>query len=295
MICVIFNPTARGEKATAFRARLAELSGVSFRPTTGPGTATALAAAAVEDGATTLVAAGGDGTVNEVLNGLASARDGLASTRLAVLPLGTVNVFAKELGLPADFAGAWRVIQAGHERWIDLPFAEFGPPERRERRFFAQMAGAGIDSRALGMVHWGLKKRTGQLAYAWAGLMALRGPLPLVMAETQGRRESGRLVIVGNGRFYGGRFPAFPAARMDDGLLDVTVLPHFNWLILARLLLALQSDRLAHNRDTSCFQARSVTLTTTDGTPWHVEGDNVGALPATFSLQPRALRVIVPG
>ena len=294
MICVIFNPTARGEQAKTFRARLAGLAGVALRPTTGPGTAPALAAEAVADGATTLVAAGGDGTVNEVLNGLATAPGGLASTRLAVLPLGTVNVFAKELGLPTDFAGAWRVIQAGHERLIDLPCAEFGPPERRERRFFAQMAGAGLDSRALALVNWELKKKTGVLAYAWASVLALRGPQPAVTAEAAGRRVTGALVLVGNGRFYGGRYPFFPAARLDDGALDVTVLPRLNWFIAARLFLALQRDRLAHSHDAVCFQTDSVTLSTADALPWHVEGDNIGPLPTTLALQPRALRVCVP-
>ena len=164
MTCVIFNPTARGDKAKSFRARLADLgAGIQLIPTSGPDSAPAQAAAAVDAGCTTLVAAGGDGTVNQVLNGLVAAREGLARARLAVLPLGTVNVFAKELGIPTGFAGAWRVIQAGRERTIDLPVAEFGPPERRERRCFAQLAGAGLDSRALSLVDWGLKKRIGPL------------------------------------------------------------------------------------------------------------------------------------
>lgn len=294
MICVIFNPTARGEQAKTFRARLAELDGVELRPTTGPGTAPALAAEAVADGATTVVAAGGDGTVNEVLNGLALARNGLALARLAILPLGTVNVFAKELRIPTDFTGAWCVIQTGNERLIDLPFAEFGPPDRRELRFFAQMAGAGLDSRALGLVNWELKKKAGVLAYAWASMLALRGPKPIVTAETSRRRVTGQLVLVGNGRFYGGRYPFFPAAQLDDGALDVTVMPRFNWLVASRILLALQRDRLGESRDVACFQTDSVTLTTGDDTPWHVEGDNIGALPATISLRPRALRVVVP-
>ena len=75
----------------------------------------------VREGCETLVAAGGDGTVNEVLNGLVDAPGGLERARLGVLPLGTVNVFAKELGVPTAFAGAWSVIQQGAERTIDLP------------------------------------------------------------------------------------------------------------------------------------------------------------------------------
>ncbi|HTH48844.1 MAG TPA: diacylglycerol kinase family protein [Candidatus Limnocylindria bacterium] len=295
MICVIFNPTARGDKAKTFRARLAQLQGVEFRPTTGPGTAPMLAAAAVEDGATTVVAAGGDGTVNEVLNGVASLPGGFARARLAVLPLGTVNVFAKELRIPTDFTQAWRVIQVGHERIIDLPHADPVTPGETGRRYFAQMAGAGIDSRALSLVNWELKKRAGALAYVWASMKALRGPRPQVTVDAAGQKVTGQLVLIGNGRFYGGRYPVFPAARLDDGRLDVTVFPRVNWFTITRVFLSLQGNRLARSPDAICFQSESLTLSARDGTPWHVEGDNAGPLPRRFSIRPRALRVVVPG
>ncbi len=293
MICVIFNPTARGEKAKTFRARLADLQGVEFRPTTCPGTAPAMAAAAVDDGATTVVAAGGDGTVNEVLNGLAASPDRLIKARLAVLPLGTVNVFAKELRIPTRFEEAWRVIQAGHERIIDLPYADW-PADPSGRRYFAQMAGAGIDSRALSLVNWELKKKAGILAYVWASMQALRGPRPQVTVEAAGRSATGQLVLIGNGRFYGGRYPVFPQAQLDDGQLDVTVFPHVNWLTITRVFLSLQGNRLARSPDAVCFQSNAVTMSAPDGTPWHVEGDNIGLLPTRFSILQRALRVVVP-
>lgn len=295
MISVIYNPTARGEKAKIFRARLAGLNGVEFRPTTGPGTAPALAATAVKTGATTVVAAGGDGTVNEVLNGLASVSGGLIQARLAVLPLGTVNVFAKELGLPTDFPAAWRIIQAGRERLIDLPFAEGGTSAGAPRRFFAQMAGAGLDSRALEFVNWELKKRTGVFAYLWASLRAMRGPHPEITVKTASRSVTGQFVTVGNGRFYGGRFPLFPQAQLDDGRLDVTVFPRISWLVLARVCLSLQRNRLASSRDALCFQTDAVALSAGQKLAWQAEGDNVGVLPMTFSLLPQALRVVVPG
>lgn len=291
---VIFNPTARGEKATAFRAQLeSRRAGCRLLPTRGPGDARTLALEAVRDGATTLVAAGGDGTVNEVLNGLADAPDGLARARLAVVPLGTVNVFAKELGIPADFAGAWRVLEAGRERVIDLPRATFGGTHR----WFAQMAGAGLDARALELVRWELKKKIGPLAYVWAGTQAMHRHLPSVTAEAGARRESGQLVLIGNGRFYGGRYPMFPDARLDDGLLDVALVPRVNWLILTRLYLALLRGRFREHPRVVHFQAPSVRLCadpTAAAEPFQVEGDNVGSLPAEFSVRPSVLRLVVP-
>ena len=110
---MIFNPAARGEKARRFRRQL-DVVGVdcAFKATTAPGDARRLAAEAVRDGFDLIAAAGGDGTVNEVLNGIGDAPDGFARARLGVLPLGTVNVFARELKIPLRIERAWEVLQA---------------------------------------------------------------------------------------------------------------------------------------------------------------------------------------
>ena len=295
MIGVIFNPTAHGDRAEVFRKWLAGLGGgAKLFQTTEPGSATELARCAIEEGCTTLVAAGGDGTVNEVLNGLVAAHEGPARARLAVLPLGTVNVFAKELGLPLKTSAAWNVILAGHERRIDLPWVDWGGSHSRQRRYFVQMAGAGLDSRALGRVDLNLKRQTGVGAYLWAGLLSLKSPRPQVTVEAAGRRVTGEFVGIGNGRFYGGRFPVFPGAQLDNGHLEVTVAPRMNPLTLLRLLTALWNDRLMDCASAVCFRATEGSMAAEDGTPWHVEGELGGSLPATFSLLPRGLRVVVP-
>lgn len=295
MIAVIFNPTARGDKARHLRRQLGELAGETrLEPTRRAGHARELAAALVQDGCETLVAAGGDGTVNEVLNGIVDAPGGLERARLGVLPLGTVNVFAKELGIPTAFAGAWSVIQQGAERTIDLPLVEFGPPGARHTRAFAQMAGAGLDSRAIGLVSWELKKKLGPLAYVWACVLAMRGPRPRVTATVGGQTLTGELVAVGNGRFLGGRYPVFPHARLDDGQLDVALVPRMTWLAVARIFPALLRDDFAHCRDVVHLRGERISLTSPDPMPLHLEGDNVGELPAEIALRPNALRVVVP-
>jgi len=298
VIRVIFNPTAHGDKARAFQETLRKLSQgseVALHPTTGPSTAAALAISAVEAGCSILVAAGGDGTVNEVLNGLASAKDGLESTALAILPLGTVNVFAKELGIPSQLEAAWQVIQDGTERPVDLPYVDPINDRKPSRRYFAQMAGAGMDSVAIGRVRWELKKKAGQFAYFWACVETLGLRQPRVEFEINGTKRVAPLIGVGNGRFYGGRFPAFPKARLDDGLLDVTVIPRVNPLTILRVLVALQRDRLADCSAAECHQTTELRLRATDGTPWHVEGDVAGDLPVAIGIRPRALRVVGPG
>ncbi|HWI60084.1 MAG TPA: YegS/Rv2252/BmrU family lipid kinase, partial [Bacillota bacterium] len=232
--CVIFNPTARGEKAKRFRRHLDEFGSRStLKLTTAPGDARRLAAQAVSEGFDTIVAAGGDGTLNEVLNGLGDVPEGFERARLAVLPLGTVNVFARELAIPTRLERAWEVIGRGQETRIDLPCVEYQANGGSQRRYFAQLAGAGLDARAIELVHWPLKKKIGPLAYVWAGLQALRGKPAQITAAGAQQAATGGLVLIGNGRLYGGPYQIFPKADLRDGLLEVCVFPQVNWFTLA--------------------------------------------------------------
>ena len=220
-ICVIFNPAARGNKARHFRRQLDAIgSQCALKATAAPGDARRLAAEAVGEGYDMIVAAGGDGTVNEVLNGIGDAPDGFARARLGVLPLGTVNVFARELKIPLRLERAWEVLRRGNETKMDLPRVEFSANGRNERRYFVQLAGAGFDARAIELVDWQHKKKVGPLAYIVAGLKALRETKPKITAEADGEQFTGELVLIGNGKFYGGPFEIFPQADLRDGLLD---------------------------------------------------------------------------
>ena len=174
-ICVIFNPAARGEKAKRFRRQLDAIgSQCAFKATAAPGDARRLAAEAVNDGFDLIVAAGGDGTVNEVLNGISVAPDGFDRARLGVLPLGTVNVFARELKIPLQVERAWEVVQRGREMKMDLPCVESFADGVCQKQYFVQLAGAGLDARAIELLDWRHKKKVGPLAYVIAGLKALR-------------------------------------------------------------------------------------------------------------------------
>src|SRR5688572_33036227 len=154
--CVIFNPAARGDKARQFRQYLAQLGNCQFKPTTGTGAARTLAAEAVRNGIETIVAAGGDGTLNEVLNGIGDVPGGFEKTRLAVMPLGTINVFALETGIPPAPEAAWAIIENGNEVLIDVAESTFQTRDGPQTRYFVQMAGAGLDARAIELVDWRL-------------------------------------------------------------------------------------------------------------------------------------------
>ena len=294
--CVIFNPAARGDKARRFRRQLDIIaSQCALKPTSGPGDAVRLATAAVMEGFTTVVAAGGDGTINEVANGIARAPDGLTQTRLGILPLGSVNVLAKELDLPTNIAQAWEVVQRGRERRVDLPWMEFANASGTERRAFVILAGEGLDARAVELVNWESKKRFGAFAYIAAGWRALNEtPTPMTVTHNGTTIESAELVLLGNGRYYGGRFPFFPKARMDDGRLDVCVFPHFQRRRLLAYTWALLKGRLGEMEGIHCFQTDSLALSSHGRVPVELDGDLAGDLPAKIGLQPQALRLIAP-
>ena len=292
--CVIFNPTARGDKARHFRRYIDQFAtGIALKPTQAPGDARRLASEAVRDGFDTLVAAGGDGTLNEVLNGLADAPEGFQRARLAVLPLGTVNVFAREIFLPLDLRAAWRAIATGTERRIDAPFVEFNAPDgTRQRRYFAQLAGAGLDARAIEQVDWEVKKRLGQFAYVVAGLRALRAAQTPLTVEAEGVTTHGELVLVGNGRFYGGSLPVFPGARLDDGWLHVRVFPRVSPGLIARYAVGYATGHPLVPEDVKSFRVRALKISAASRVPFELEGELCGALPVEFGLLPRALRIV---
>ncbi len=294
--CVIFNPAARGEKARHFREQLAGLAGrAEFRPTRAAGDGRTLAAEAVREGFSTIVAAGGDGTLNEVLNGIHDA-DGLARVRLGVLPLGTINVFAREFRVPSNFKAAWQVIETGHERVIDLPMATFAHADSApQARVFGQLAGAGLDSRAIELVNWEHKKRFGPLAYVLAGCKALAEPKARIRVVAGTQRAEGELILIGNGRYYGGSLELFPEADPADGLLDVTVFPKANWRTLIGAGWGWLTSEIHVGARCVTLRANQVELSSDSPIPVELDGDNVGLLPATFTVRRQVLRILVPG
>jgi YegS/Rv2252/BmrU family lipid kinase len=293
--CVVFNPAARGNKARRFRRHLDDLAGeTAFKATTAPGDARRLAAEAVADGFDLIVAAGGDGTVNEVLNGIAGAPEGFKRARLGVLPLGTVNVLARELKIPLRLERAWEVLRHGRERKIDLPLVEFSVNGKTERRHFVQLAGAGLDARAIELVSWQLKKKTGPLAYVAAGFRALAERQPQLNVQAGAQNAAGELVLIGNGKFYGGAISIFPGAELDDGLLDVCIFPRVNLPALLRLVPSLLFRQRLPEKLVRRIRTEKFELAGDGPVGFELDGEWIGKLPATFSIERRCVRVLAP-
>ena len=294
-ICVIFNPAARGNKARRFRHFLNELSQqCALKATTAPGDARRFAQAAVATGYDVIAAAGGDGTVNEVLNGIGDDPDGFAKTRLGVLPLGTVNVFARELKIPLKLESAWRVLKRAREIKIDLGRAEFFEDGKPAQRYFMQLGGAGLDARAIELVSWKLKKSAGPVAYLVAGFQALAEKQPLLRVSADGKTVEGELALLGNGKFYGGPFAVFPAAQLGDGRLHACVFPAVNVPALLRLAPGFLARRKISEHRVQRLRAAKIELASDLPAAFQLDGEWIGRLPATFSIEPEKLRVVVP-
>ena len=293
--CVIFNPVARGNKARHFKHWLDGVATqCTLMPTLSAGDARRLGRVAIEEGFELVIAAGGDGTVNEVLNGIGDAPGGFEQARLGVLPLGTVNVFARELKFPLKLPAVWEILQRGKERWIDVPQVEFTVNGKTDRRFFAQLGGAGLDARAIELVSWKHKKQVGPLAYVIAGIKALRERQPKIKLLAEGKEFSGELVLIGNGRYYGGSFAIFPAAELADGLLDACCISKATFGAVFKFAPAIVFKGMLPEAAVPRVRTKTFQITSDDKAGFELDGEWIGHLPATFSVGGHRIRMIVP-
>src|SRR5260221_2025119 len=278
---IILNPAARSDKARDTWQEIQKFRRPVTRLKAAPGDARALAAWAVENGFRTVVAAGGDGTINEVVNGLAGSE-----VALGVLPVGTMNVFAAELGLPGDLRRAWQVVRAGRTRKIDLA--------RANEQYFVQLAGVGLDAQALQETTWESKRNLGPLSYlVSAAQIAARVP-PRLLVEAEGVEREGSFVLVGNGRYYGTRLAFFKDAKVDDGKLDVLIFKNLGYLDIARYLGTILMGIHTEQKDVEYFQTKRAVVRCDRPVPVEVDGEVATESPVTFRISSRKLRVFVP-
>ena len=253
--------------------------------TAEPGDATRLAGEAVADGFDVVCALGGDGTVNETVNGLAGS-----DVPLAIVPTGTVNVLAMELGIPLEPPDAVRLLSTGTVSWIDLGLAG--------ERYFGLMAGVGMDAAVVASLHPAMKKALKEAAFAVQGLATyLTHEEPLIRVTCDERTVEGYFAVFGNSSNYGGAFGITPLADMRDGLLDVCVLKDKSffstiWYWTAALINAhIKHPKVEYFRTerasvTAVEEGKEVLVQT--------DGEVAGRLPLECRVVPRALRVVVP-
>jgi YegS/Rv2252/BmrU family lipid kinase len=251
--------------------------------TSRAGEAEFLARHAVSEGFGKIVAAGGDGTINEIVNGIAGS-----TATLGLLPVGTMNVFATELGLPAnDLLRCWQIIQENRARPIDLPSAN--------GKHFVQLAGVGLDAQVVKETSRAFKQNFGPLSYMIsAAQIASRQPPRLRIESENAVTDEGSFVLVGNGRLYGGRFPFFKQAVIDDGLLDVIVFKRLTYVEIIRYLQNVIFTPQITAPEVEYFQTSRLRVSSDEDVPVETDGELVGTCPVEFQIKSGGLRVLAP-
>jgi YegS/Rv2252/BmrU family lipid kinase len=207
---------------------------------------------------------------------------------LGLLPIGTVNVFAMELGLPShNLELCWDTIQGENMRLIDLPSAN--------GKYFVQLAGVGLDAQVVKETSLAFKRSFGPLSYLIsAAQIAARQPPRLFIESENASVAEGSFVLIGNGRLYGGPFPFFKHALIDDGLFDVVVFKRLGYLEIIKYLQDVVFSSDIRVPEIEYFQTRQLRITSEEDVPVELDGELAGNCPVKFQIQEKALRVLAP-
>lgn len=289
-LCVILNPNAgTANDVAGLRRRLDQLGDATFQITNHPGEAQQMARAALEQGCSLVVAAGGDGTINEVVNGLSHD---FSRARLGIIPLGTGNDFVRSVNIPNDLDGALNVLTAGRTRALDVVRVSSDA-----QRYFINVSAGGFSGLVDEKLTTEMKRTWGPLAYlrsAAAALPDLTDYHTFIRLDDEDEFEVKVYnVVVANGRYVAGGIPIAPQAQLDDGLIDVMIVPAASMTQLAVLV---PQILLGQHEDNDLVSFRRVRKLRVDSRPrmwFNADGELVGNEPSTFEVLPGALQVIV--
>jgi YegS/Rv2252/BmrU family lipid kinase len=290
-VVVIANPTSG--QAEALAGQMADALAIWRRHgwlvdlvhTRASGDATHIAARAAAAGVDLVIAAGGDGTLNEALNGLVGS-----DTALGPLPIGTVNVWARELALPRDIRALAEFLPSLPRYRVDVG--------RAGTRWFLLMAGIGFDAAVVAGLQAHDKRRLGILAYAmraFAIARQYRGVRVRMVLDGRVIRRWALMIVLGNTPLYGGVMQLTEHARVGDGVLDVCIIRGSSIIDLARAAgAALLLRRASIDPRMEHLRARDITIETRRPLPVQVDGDLLGETPMQFTVADRALTVLMP-
>src|SRR5580700_9683506 len=263
--------------------------------TRGPGDATEIAQRATNEGRHLVIACGGDGTLNEVVNGLAGHQNG-HRVPLALLPGGTANVLAKELNLPWDIPSAAEKLVHGEIKDIALGLAT--PLEQPEKkRYFLSVAGSGPDGMIVYAIDLDLKARVGIMAYWWQGAYEVfRYKFPHFRVVSGDQRIDATLVVVGRTKHYGGPFKITTNADLYENKFELMALTTQSGFRYLSYLPSLWVDKLRGTDGVHFWKAESIVCEPLDSNPVYaqIDGEPLARLPVEFKIMPRALKLLVP-
>ncbi len=268
----------------ALQARGHRLTAV---PTTGPSTAQGIARDCLENGADVVLAAGGDGTINEVLNGMLHSE-----VPLGILPAGTANVLAVEAGIGT------RMVRAAHDLENCVPYRlSVGHiANAHQERHFLLMAGAGLDAMIVYSIDARLKQRLGKVAYWVGGFGALGKVLPEFHVRVDGEELTCSFALASRVRNYGGDLTIARTASLFSDEFEVVLFQGAHSLPYMKYMLGVVTGRLANMKGVRVLRARTLELecASSPGIYVQIDGEFAGRLPATLSIVPRAVTLLIP-
>ena len=294
-IAIIFNPVAGRSRRLVLEDVCDRLAAsgwaVELKPTAARGDAERFAAeiAALQVGARPdlLAVAGGDGTIGEAINGLIAA-PGLPPMPIGIIPMGTANVLAAEIGLAVDADAIAASLDARRTQTVYVG--------RANGRAFTLMAGVGVDAHVVAELDVALKRRIGKAAYVIGACRQLfRFGFPTYRVRIdQGPFLDAASVIVAKGRFYGGKHIVAPLARLDQPTFQVCLFERKGALHMLRYALALGLGTLPRARGYRILAGRQVTIDGPAQDPIQGDGDILGQLPATIDIAPAPIHLVMP-
>ena len=288
--CVVLNPKAGSvQDVDALVARLRRIPKTEVCITSKRGSAVSLTRTALRKGCKTIVAAGGDGTLNEIVNALGEKNSGV---RVGLIPLGTGNDFARTLGLPTEVEAAIDLLRAGKTRMIDLVRVTSD-----RVRYFVNVSAGGFSGLVDEKLTPKMKRTWGPLAYlrgATAALPELRAYFTTLSLDN---KESLKLslynVVIANGRYVAGGRLIAPEASVDDGLLDIVLIQERSAPELALLAGQVALGKHLSSEAIVFRRAAKITINSRPGMYFNVDGELVGKGPAVFEVLPSALQFVV--
>jgi diacylglycerol kinase (ATP) len=303
-ILLIVNPASAGGRTgrgwTRIAAQLRQ-AGLDFDSvlTRQPGQATELTRRAALAGQPVIAAVGGDGTINEVVNGFFEHGQPIATqSRLGIVPLGTGGDFRRSFQIPLDLAASARILTEGRTRRIDAGRVSYIRPDGKPGlRHFINVADAGIGGEVVHCVNHGPRLPSGPLTFATASLISLmrwRNKLMRVVADGDVYNVMAQQVVIANGQYYGGGMRVAPRAAPDDGKLDLLMAGDMGRLESIRLMGPIRRGTHLGAGKITYRTVRRVEVGSPDPVRVDTDGEQPGMLPATFEVIPGAIDLVVP-
>ena len=288
--CIIFNPTAGSVKdIDATLAKLRRIKPATLRVTRRRGDAEKFARQAIRNKCNYVIAAGGDGTLNNVINGIGKRAPDAC---VGLVPLGTGNDFARALGLPTGIEDNIDILLSRKATPIDLVRAR-----SNRTRYFVNVSAGGFSGIVDEKLTPQIKRTWGPLAYvrsAAAALPELHGyRTQLVFDDDEKMSIELYNVVIGNGRFVAGGLPIAPDADLCDGLLDVILIPKSPAPVMALLGAQILLGKHLSSNAVIFRRAKKIAVRSRPGMWFNLDGELVGNAPVTFQVVPHALNFVV--